>query len=82
MMKEGASWWTAWRIWPGQQKADWPTTERQTRRPLLHGPMEEGDEEEQVGTEEVERREYGTTGGDGPRVEPSSMSVERNAWDD
>lgn len=44
--------------------------------------MEEGDEEEQVGIEEVERWEYGMIGGDGLRVEFLLMSVERNVWDD
>ncbi|KAL2205429.1 hypothetical protein CC79DRAFT_1047952 [Sarocladium strictum] len=82
MMKEGASWWTAWRIWSGRYKGTWTTTERQNRRPLLAAPAEDGDGDEETGvvTREDERREYGT-GGDGPRVEPSSMG-ERNAWDE
>jgi hypothetical protein len=81
MMKEGASWWTAWRIWSGRYKGLRTTTERQNRRPLLAAPAEE-DEDEEAGTvrRDNERREYGT-GGDGPRVEPSSMG-ERNAWDE
>lgn len=81
MMKEGASWWTAWRVWGGRREGS-SSGDRQSRRPLLTGVEEsEEDEEEEIDTGRDERRVYGS-GGDGPRVEPSPMVHERTAWED
>lgn len=79
MMKEGASWWTAWRIWGGRGK-DTSSADRQSRRPLLTAAEEVEDEEEEIGNEQSERRDYGT-GTNRPRVEPSPMVHERTVWE-
>jgi hypothetical protein len=81
MMKEGASWWTAWRTWSGRAAGGSSTTERLSRRPLLEAPIEE-DEEEEIGTERDEQQGYGTANSGAPRVIPSSMGGERNEWDE
>lgn len=82
-MKEGASWWTAWRF-GGSAGRQWDgsTTAERQHRPLLTA-AEEVDEEEGEQVIGLEgQRSYGTTGNDGPRVEPSSVGTERNAWEE
>lgn len=75
LMRDGASWWTAWRT---AGRDDTRDAGRESRRPLLPAVPEV--EEESV---ETVPRSYGSTPGEdaGPRGEQSPMN-ERAAWED
>lgn len=82
MMREGKNWWTAWRVGRWNRA----TGERGSGRPLLTAAgTEEEERDDSERPNNSQQREYGGTdeeGGGGPRVDPSPIHHERNAWDD
>lgn len=78
MMREGASWWTSWRSLRRQHHSG----RRESNRPLLTAVAEV--DEEVAEESHPQQRSYGSLpeGENRPRVEPSPIHSDRNAWND